>query len=145
MRPQRPKQPPPRRARALPLRSRGWDREGRSWRVVGRTTQGGRLVAYRATTGEEIYRARFSARGTLTGSPVAADGLLYFTTEQGQIYVVEAGESYREVAVHELGEGIMTTPALSDGTFYVRTLDHLWALTAEGAPAEGSQEGQAQR
>lgn len=103
----------------------------------------GRLVAYEARTGEEIYRARLSAGGTLTGSPVAADGLLYLTTEQGQIYVVEAGETYRELAVHELGEGIMTTPALSDGTFYVRTLDHLWALAGE--PADGPEEGRAQR
>ncbi|MEM8932560.1 MAG: PQQ-binding-like beta-propeller repeat protein [Acidobacteriota bacterium] len=92
----------------------------------------GKLVAYEAKTGEMVYRARFSQRGALTGSPIAADGLIYFTTEDGLVYVVEAGRTYREIAVHEMGEPILTTPALSDGTLYIRGARHLWALGATG-------------
>ncbi|MEM9598879.1 MAG: PQQ-binding-like beta-propeller repeat protein [Acidobacteriota bacterium] len=96
----------------------------------------GRLVAYDAHTGAPVFRARFSRRGTLTGSPVAADGRLYFTTEEGLVYVVQAGSTYRELGIHDMGEPLMTTPAISDGAIYLRGQRHLWAL---GAPPAGSE------
>lgn len=89
-----------------------------------------RLVAYVAATGEEVYKARFSAGGTFTGSPVAADGRIYFSTEEGQIYVVQAGPEFQELAVNDMGEVVMATPAISEGTLFVRSLRHLWALEA---------------
>jgi len=95
-----------------------------------------RLVAYDARTGEEVYKARFSEAGTFTGSPVAADGRIYFPTEDGAIYVVRAGPDFRELAINQMGEVVMTTPAISEGTLFVRSLRHLWALGSEdGGPA----------
>ncbi|MDJ0841628.1 MAG: PQQ-binding-like beta-propeller repeat protein [Acidobacteriota bacterium] len=88
-----------------------------------------RLVAYDAKTGELVYKKRFSAGGTMTGSPVASDGRLYFTTEEGQVYVIQAGRQYKELALIDMGEVIMTTPAISDGTLYLRTAQHLFALS----------------
>ena len=97
-----------------------------------------RLVAYEALTGEEVYKTRFSEGGTFTGSPVAADGRIYFPTEDGAIYVVEAGPEYRELAVNDMGEVVMTTPAIAEGTLFVRSLRHLWALgSEEGGPEDG--------
>jgi outer membrane protein assembly factor BamB len=43
---------------------------------------GGRLTTYDASTGEPVYRARFSRGGGFTGSPVAADGRLYFPNQE---------------------------------------------------------------
>lgn len=97
-----------------------------------------RLVAYDVLTGKEIYKARFSEGGTFTGSPVAADGRIYFPTEDGAIYVVEAGPEYRELAINDMGEVVMTTPAISEGVLFVRSLRHLWALGGEnGSDPEG--------
>ncbi len=47
----------------------------------------GRLTAYDAKTGERVYRQRVGS-GTYTASPIAADGKLYFTTEEGDVIVV---------------------------------------------------------
>ncbi len=96
----------------------------------------GRLEAYDALSGERIYRARFSQGGAFTASPVAAGGRLYFATEDGAIYVVKAGAEYEELAVHEMGEIVMATPAVSEGVLYVRTLDRLVALGQAESPDE---------
>ena len=88
----------------------------------------GRLVAYDATTGEAIYKARFSQSGTFTSSPVAAGGRIYTGTEEGSIYVVESGPEYRELGVNDMTEPVMATPAIANGVLYVRTPSKLVAI-----------------
>jgi outer membrane protein assembly factor BamB len=95
---------------------------------------GGRLSTYDASTGEPVYRARFSRGGGFTGSPVAADGRLYFPNQDGLIVVVKAGRTYEEVAVNDMQEQTMATPAISDGALYVRTRGHLYALAEDEGP-----------
>jgi outer membrane protein assembly factor BamB len=87
----------------------------------------GRLTAYDAQTGERLYRQRVGA-GTHTASPIAADGRLYFTTEEGAVVVVRAGAEYEELARNEMGEICMSTPAVSDGVLIVRTQKHVYGL-----------------
>jgi outer membrane protein assembly factor BamB len=89
----------------------------------------GRLVTYDAATGTAIYKTRFSAGGTFTGSPVAVNGKLYLPTEDGQVYVIEAGTEYRELAVNEMGEPLMATPAVSEGILLFRTPKRLIAVS----------------
>ncbi len=91
-----------------------------------------RLAVYDAETGEPVYRARFSQGGAFTGSPVAADGKLYFPTEDGEVYVVRAGPSYEELAINSMGEVLMTTPAISDGSIFLRTAGHLYSIGEPG-------------
>ncbi|MBZ0089462.1 MAG: PQQ-like beta-propeller repeat protein, partial [Thermoanaerobaculia bacterium] len=88
----------------------------------------GRVIVHDARSGEVVYKARYSAGGTCTSSPVAANGILYQGTEEGTLYVLEAGPEHHELAVHEFGEPIMATPALSEGLLIVRTPSQLIAL-----------------
>lgn len=88
----------------------------------------GILVAYDAATGEALSKSRFSKRGTFTASPVAVNGKLYTATEEGQLYVLAAGAEYDELAVHDFGEPLMATPAVSEGILLVRTPSRLIAL-----------------
>jgi outer membrane protein assembly factor BamB len=88
----------------------------------------GRMVAYDADSGAAIYKTRFSRGGTFTASPVAAGGQLYISTEEGLVYVVEAGPEFKELAVNDMGGPVMATPALSRGTIFVRTPDRLFAI-----------------
>ncbi len=88
----------------------------------------GRLSAYDAVTGEEIYRQRVGRGGSFSGSGIAADGRLYFTTETGTTYVVRAGRTYELLAENELDEVVMTSAAVSDGLLLIRGLQHLYAL-----------------
>lgn len=97
----------------------------------------GRLTAYDAKTGELHYRTRVGRGNSFSGSPVAADGFLLLTTEEGRTYVVRAGTSYEEVGVNELGEVVMTTPAISDGLFVIRGMKHLYGI---GRPAAATTE-----
>jgi len=86
----------------------------------------GILTAFNAETGERIMRARVG--GAFSGSPVAADGRLYFTSEDGDIFVVKAGAPYQEIAKNPVGEVIMSTPAISNGTMYIRTMGGVVAI-----------------
>jgi len=54
----------------------------------------GRLVAYDAESGAPIYKCRFSRGGVFTASPVAVNGKLYLPTEEGHVYVLEAGPEF---------------------------------------------------
>lgn len=95
----------------------------------------GIVKARDAYTGEEHYKARLAAKGStpITASPVAAGGHLYVGSEDGEVFVLRHGREFERVAVNELGEVIMATPAISGDVLYVRTLGHLVAL---GGPNE---------
>ena len=89
----------------------------------------GVLDAYRLKTGEEVYRQRLEKVGDgFSASPVAADGKLYLSNEDGDIIVAAAGPEYRQLAVNSMGDLLMATPALSDGVMYVRTARFLFAV-----------------
>src|SRR5262249_51519520 len=51
----------------------------------------GILTAYEARTGKQVYKQRLGGRGGYTASPVAADGRIYLTSEEGEVRVVKAG------------------------------------------------------
>lgn len=85
--------------------------------------------AYDLATGDEIYRQRLEKVGNgFSASPVAADGKIYLSNEDGDVLVVEAGRRFRQIAVNEMGELVMATPALSNGVMYVRTAKSLVAI-----------------
>ncbi len=90
----------------------------------------GVITCYKATTGEQVYRKRLPGSGTLafTGSPIAADGHVYFPAEDGQVYVVQAGPKFKLVSTNPCGGKVMTTPAISEGLFFLRTTDGLFAF-----------------
>jgi len=89
----------------------------------------GLLDAYNLRTGEEVYRQRLSLVGSgFSASPVASDGKLYLSNEDGEILVVAAGPKFTHVATNSMGELLMATPALSDGVMYVRTSATLFAI-----------------
>lgn len=89
----------------------------------------GILACYEAETGKEIYKERISSGGdSYTASPVAADGRLYFASEQGEIRIVRAGPVFELLAVNTLDDYVMTTPAISNGTLFVRSQHFLMAL-----------------
>ena len=92
----------------------------------------GRLTVHRVETGEEVYRARVGKGAGFTSSPVAADGRLYFTSEEGQTWVVRAGETFEVLETNELGEVVMTTPAISGGLLVIRGARHVYGLGEAG-------------
>lgn len=93
--------------------------------VMGNT---GILVCYRALTGERIYQHRLGEGGYFTASPVGGGGKLYFTNEDGDVFVVKAGPEFELLAENHMGEVTMATPAIAGDLLLYRTLHHLIAL-----------------
>jgi outer membrane protein assembly factor BamB len=92
-------------------------------------TDNGIVSAYDVMDGSRLYQTRLeSAIGSYSASPVAAAGRIYFTSEDGLIVVVAAGSQARSLAVNEMNEVCMATPALSGKLILVRTKSALYAL-----------------
>jgi len=92
----------------------------------------GVLACLDPRTGERIYRDRLGSGTTgFTASGVAADGKLYFTSEEGEVYVIAAGPELQVLAVNDLGETCMASPAVADGTLFFRTRSHLVAIAQQ--------------
>jgi outer membrane protein assembly factor BamB len=85
--------------------------------------------AYTLATGEEVYRERVPHPGSgFSASPVAADGKIYVSGEDGDIIVIAAGREFKPLATNTMGETLMATPALSEGVMLVRGAQHLFAI-----------------
>lgn len=97
----------------------------------------GILTAYKADTGERLYRNRVGGGGAFAASPIAADGKIYLATEDGDVFVVKAGSEYIELGKYPVGEVIMATPAISDGVIVIRTLGHVYGI-GEGTARSSS-------
>jgi outer membrane protein assembly factor BamB len=91
----------------------------------------GIITAYDAQTGERVYRARVGTGGAFSASPIAADGRLYFASEDGEVFVATAGREYVQLAQHDMKEVIMATPAISNGLIIVRTMGHVYGIGAK--------------
>lgn len=89
----------------------------------------GIFACFELRTGKQIYKERIPHHGSgFSGSPVAADGRIYLPSEDGDIFVVRAGPRFEVLATNAMGELVMSTPALSEGTMLVRAEGHLFAI-----------------
>jgi len=89
----------------------------------------GILSAFDAKSGERLYQERLGNGTTgFTASLVAADGKIYVTSEEGDVYVLKAGRTFERIATNPLGDVGMATPAISEGVLYFRTQRFLMAV-----------------
>ena len=79
-----------------------------------------------AETGKRHWMERLP--GGHSPSPVSADGLVYFVSDQGVTTVIRPGETFEIVAQNELGERISASPAISQGQYFLRTHQHLYCI-----------------
>jgi outer membrane protein assembly factor BamB len=92
----------------------------------------GVLSVYDARTGERKYQQRLADGKTgFTASAVAANDKIYFTSEEGSVYVIKAGPVFELLAENTLGETAMATPAISEGVLFFRTRGHLVAVGSQ--------------
>jgi outer membrane protein assembly factor BamB len=99
----------------------------------------GVFTAYNADTGERIYQERLGGKGgAFTASPVASDGKIYLSSEDGDVFVVKAGLKYELLATNHVGEVMMASPAISDGLLIVRGLNHVFAFGEAAAAKTGN-------
>lgn len=86
----------------------------------------GQLTCFDALTGEVKYKE--SLNEAFTASGIAADGKLYFSSEDGNVYVVKAGPAFQLLAKNDLKDICMATPAISGNILFFRTQHALIAI-----------------
>ncbi|MEO1086252.1 MAG: PQQ-binding-like beta-propeller repeat protein, partial [Acidobacteriota bacterium] len=88
----------------------------------------GVLSCYDARSGKRHYQERLASSEGFTASPVSAGDEIYFTGETGRTHVIKAGTSFERLAINELGESVMATPAIVGDTIYIRGRHHVVAI-----------------
>lgn len=96
--------------------------------LIYASTSQGIFKAYDAKTGRKLYEQRLGVGGSFTSSPIAADGKIYVSNEEGQTFVIKAGPQFELLATNELGEILLSTPAISDRVMYIRTSENVLAI-----------------
>jgi outer membrane protein assembly factor BamB len=88
------------------------------------------LTVFEAKTGALMYQERLGepVREGFSVSPVAVGNKLFFTNDNGETFVVEAGPNFKLHRVNRLNAYVLASPALVDGTWYWRTDSELIAI-----------------
>lgn len=90
----------------------------------------GYLTCHNARTGQEVYgRSRFQPRASFTASPWAYNGKLFFLSEDGVTYVVEAGSEFKQLHTNDLDELCLASTAACQGKLLIRTASRLYCFS----------------
>jgi outer membrane protein assembly factor BamB len=89
----------------------------------------GLMTCIDAVTGERKYEGgRPPVPGTFFASPVAFDDKILLTSEDGDSFVIKAGPVHEVLATNSVGEPVYASPAIANGTIYIRGDQHLFAI-----------------
>lgn len=91
----------------------------------------GFFTSHDATTGKEVYgRQRVSSEASgFTASPWAYNGRIFAISEDGDTFVIRSGPTFEVLGKNSLNEMTLATPAVSDGSLFVRTASKLYRIT----------------
>jgi outer membrane protein assembly factor BamB len=91
-------------------------------------TDAGILTQYNAKTGEAGFRGRLGRGTAFNASPVAADGKMYFASEDGEVFVIKTGATFELLSRNPVGEVMMATPAITDRMIILRGQHHVFGI-----------------
>ncbi|HEX6045136.1 MAG TPA: PQQ-binding-like beta-propeller repeat protein [Pyrinomonadaceae bacterium] len=93
------------------------------------TTDRGILTCIDAKTGEVKYEGgRIPIPATFTASPVAFDGKILLTSEDGDTFFVKAGPKHEIIGTNSVGEPVYASPAIADGRIYIRGEKNIYCI-----------------
>ncbi|HEU5092719.1 MAG TPA: PQQ-binding-like beta-propeller repeat protein, partial [Nitrospira sp.] len=93
------------------------------------TTDRGILTAVDAKTGEVKYEGgRIPIPATFTASPVAFEGKILMTSEDGDTFIVKAGPKHEVIGTNSVGEPVYASPAIADGRIFIRGEKNLYCI-----------------
>ena len=88
----------------------------------------GIVVCIDANSGKVLYNAKLGNSNSFIASPVASDGKLYIVDEQGTIYIIKDGITFKKLAEIPMNDICLTAPAITDGMIFFRTQKYLIAV-----------------
>jgi len=93
------------------------------------TTDRGILTCLDAKTGEVKYEGgRIPIPATFTASPIAFEGKILLTSEDGDTFVVKAGPKHEILGTNSVGEPVYASPAVADGKIFIRGEKNLYCV-----------------
>jgi outer membrane protein assembly factor BamB len=90
----------------------------------------GVATCWEAQTGKVFWNERIG--GNYSASPLAAEGRLYFFSEEGKITVIAASREFKKLAENHLEGGFMASPAICGRALFLRTRTHLYRIEEQG-------------
>ncbi|MFN0111754.1 MAG: PQQ-binding-like beta-propeller repeat protein [Blastocatellia bacterium] len=92
-------------------------------------TETGILTRLDAKTGQQTYKTRIDPAATaFTTSPWIYNGKLFCLSEEGQTFVIAAGETFKLLHVNALDEIALASPAIVGERLLVRTETKLYSI-----------------
>jgi outer membrane protein assembly factor BamB len=92
-------------------------------------TDRGIITCLEATTGKVVYEGgRVPVPASFTASPVAVDGKILLTSEDGDTFVIKAGRTHEVIATNSLNEPVFASPAISNGMIFIRGEKNLYCI-----------------
>lgn len=92
-------------------------------------TETGILSRFDARTGKQTYKTRIDPAATaFTTSPWAYNGKLFCLSEEGQTFVIAAGEQFKLLHVNSLDDMAQASPALVGERLLIRTERSLYSI-----------------
>ena len=87
---------------------------------------GGVASCVEAKSGKVLWSERIG--GNYSASPVTDGKRIFFFSEEGKTTVVAAKPEYNVLAINQLDDGFMASPAVHKQTFILRTKSHLYRI-----------------
>jgi outer membrane protein assembly factor BamB len=95
-------------------------------------TETGILSRFDAKTGKQIYKTRIDPAATaFTTSPWAYNGKLFCLSEEGQTFVIAAGETFKLLHMNALDDMAQASPAIVGERLLIRTERRLYSIRRE--------------
>jgi outer membrane protein assembly factor BamB len=91
-------------------------------------TDSGIVTCLDAKTGQVKYEARVPIPASFKASPVAFDGKILLSSEDGDTFVLKAGPTFEVLGTNSIGEPIYASPALSAGKIFIRGEKNLFCV-----------------
>ena len=89
----------------------------------------GLLTCLNPKTGQVVYEGgRIPVPATFMASPVAFDGKIFLTSQDGDTFVIKAGPEHEVLATNQLGEPVFSSLALTEDSIYIRGEKHLYRI-----------------
>jgi outer membrane protein assembly factor BamB len=95
--------------------------------------RGGIASSFDRSTGKSHWETkRIQNLGEYYASPVAGDGKIYVTGENGFVVVLAAGPELKVLAKNDIGGTCIASPAIAGGRLYFRTREKLLCIGERG-------------
>jgi outer membrane protein assembly factor BamB len=94
--------------------------------LIFTTSDQGLIGAIDPADGSLLFSERTG--GSISASPLFADGKLFFSTERGDTTVVQPDRTFTKIAVNRLDDGLMASPVAAGNCLYLRTRTHLYCI-----------------